>query len=171
MTIRIRIFRILFGILCIILLLSLKGGDDNQDRMNREPDRIKYFSGSGNAICIHDSIFFYYGDFYLTSESKNSRITAKRLKLSPGPLKNTGIGNYFENDFLSGKVYKEIIDVYTNVFLLKDLMEYSADKILYSSDSLLISLRGNAKISGMDIIIESNNIDLILDTCGGKTIP
>jgi len=148
------------------VLFAVTAFSVSQDAPKRKPDRLHYFSGTGGGYRINDSTLYYYGGFSYISASKKSKVTAERLKVS-NQLCNEC--NHFENDFLSGKVYMDIVDVYTNELIFRNIMTISADKILYSKDSLLVELRGNAKVSGADVLVESENINLNLNVWGEKT--
>ena len=144
-------------LIILSILFAITGFILPPDTSNKEPDRLLYFSGSGGGFRINDSTMYHHGNFSFLSASRNFKISAQRLKVSNQSCEDC---NFFENDFLKGRVYKDIVDVYTNGYIFKDIMEFSADKINYSADSLFIELRGNAKVCADDIIIESNNINL-----------
>lgn len=151
------LFLIMPIIAVIFIVTSFK---EREKTEQRNPDALKWFTGTYSGYRINDSTFFCYGDYFVQSDSKKSKITAKRLKVSNEMSDNK---NYFENDFLSGKVYKDGIDVFADVHYLDKLITFSADNITYEDDSFIVILEGNAKVRGEDVIIESEKINLHLN--------
>ena len=121
----------------------------------RTPDTLSTFSGRGTMLRMSDSAFYCYGQFRVISRSAQTEIAAHRLKREGS--------NGFENDFLSGRVYLEGVDVHTNRLFLGDIIRFSADHITYSRDSSMVCLEGHASVHGDDVKILSGSITLLLE--------
>lgn len=125
----------------------------------RTPDPINTTSGTSTSYRINDSTYYFYGDFTVISGTEKTKIKAHRLKLS---IEFSKSKNYFENDFLNGRVYTDGVDVYTNRLFLDKIISYKADHIEGSPESNIIRLKGNAEIKGEDLKIQAGEITLHL---------
>jgi len=127
---------------------------------NRIPDPIITMNNNNaSGYRVNDTIFYYYGDFTIQSETAKTIIKAHRLKISNGLSPNK---NYFENDFMNGKVYNDGVDISTNEMFLDRIISYKADNIEKKEEQGIIKLKGNAEVKGEDVIIKSDQITLYL---------
>jgi hypothetical protein len=125
----------------------------------RNPDPINTFSGTYSGYRTNDTIMYNYGEFIITSETGKTTIKAHRLMVSSGLSLNK---NYFENDFMNGKVYNDGVDINTNNMFLDKIISYKADNIEKADSNGVIILRGNAEVKGEDVSIKSDQITLYL---------
>jgi beta-lactamase regulating signal transducer with metallopeptidase domain/lipopolysaccharide export system protein LptA len=127
---------------------------------NRTPDPIITMNTRNTSIYrVNDTIMYYYGDFTIQSGTAKTIIKAHRLKVSNGLSPNK---NYFENDFMNGKVYNDGVDISTNKMFLDRIISYKADNIEKKDEQGIIKLTGNAEVKGEDVIITSEQITLYL---------
>jgi len=129
---------------------------------NRVPDPIITMTANNTSgYRLNDSLIYYYGDFSILSGTSKTRIKAHRLKVSHGmsPYKN-----YFENDFMSGRVYSDGVDINTNSLFLDKVISYKAEKIEKTDNPKTIRLIGQAELKGEDVVITSDIITLYLNT-------
>lgn len=143
----------------VLLFISTAFVPNDNSTAIKTPDPINTFTGTYSGYRINDSTYYAYGSYYITSKSGDTKITAHRLKVS---IETSDYKNYFENDFLSGRVFKEGVEVYTNELFLDKIITYRADNVTFSKDSLTIVLKGRAEIKGEDVKVESDLITLHL---------
>jgi lipopolysaccharide export system protein LptA len=128
---------------------------------NRVPDPINILTtNNASGYRVNDTLMYYFGDFYILSGTSKTMIKAHRLKISNGlsPSKN-----YFENDFMSGKVYSDGVDINTKSLFLDRIISYKANEIKRSSNPETLNLIGQAEIKGDDVVITADKITLYLE--------
>jgi len=145
-----------------LILLALSPATSQQ---KRAIDELTTGSGTYDDFLIDDSTHICLGQFTLSSASGQTRITAHRLRVS-GWAKRPQ--NEFSNDFVEGAVFSDGVDLHASSMLIHGYLHLSADKMIYSPDSLSIQLHGHASVTIDDLGISASHVNVFLTRLKGS---